>query len=85
VSHVFLLQFFFHETSSPKPLKITLGSFQIFLKFAEILTSQSAPPVSTTLVGNLLAVSMTPAVKLPPVSMKMRQICHGVNDTSSKQ
>jgi hypothetical protein len=31
VSRVFLLQFFY-ESSSPKPLKITFRSFQIFLK-----------------------------------------------------
>ncbi len=34
---------FFHESSSPKPLKITLGSFQFFGKFAEIFASQGAP------------------------------------------
>jgi hypothetical protein len=33
VSQDFLLQVFFHESSSPKPLKVTLGSFQIFSKF----------------------------------------------------
>ncbi len=33
----------FHESSSPKPLKITLRSFRIFWKFA----SQGAPLVST--------------------------------------
>ncbi len=32
VSRDFLLQVFFHESPSPKPLKITLGSFQIFSK-----------------------------------------------------
>jgi hypothetical protein len=31
MSQDFLLQLF-HESSSPKPLKITLGSFQIFYK-----------------------------------------------------
>jgi hypothetical protein len=45
---------FFHESPSPKPLKIALGSFQIFSKqFAEIFASQGAPPVSTTLVAIL--------------------------------
>jgi hypothetical protein len=47
-----LLQVFFHESFSPKPLKITLGSFRIFLNFAEIFASQGAPPVSTTPVAN---------------------------------
>ncbi len=39
---------FFHETSTPEPLKIMSGLFRIFSKFAKIFTSQSAPPVSTT-------------------------------------
>jgi hypothetical protein len=43
---------FFHESSSPKPLKILLGSFLIFRKFAEIFASQGAP-VSTTPVVHL--------------------------------
>ncbi len=38
----------FHESSSPKPLKIILRSFQIFSKFAVVFASQGAPPVSTT-------------------------------------
>jgi hypothetical protein len=48
----FLLQVFFHESFSPQPLKITLGSFRIFLNFAELFASQGAPPVSTTPVAN---------------------------------
>ncbi len=31
---------FFHESVSPKPLSIPLGSFQICLKFAKIFTTQ---------------------------------------------
>ena len=52
---------FFHETSSPKPLKIMSWSFQIFSKFAEIFARRGAPLVSTTLVANLPPVSTTPA------------------------
>jgi hypothetical protein len=50
VSRVFCFTFF-HESSSAKPLKITLESFQFFPKFAEIFTSQDAPrpPVSKIL------------------------------------
>ncbi len=44
VSRDFLLQVF-HLSSSPKPLKLTSGSFRIFSKI------HVAPPVSTTLVG----------------------------------
>ncbi len=35
----FMLQVFFHDLSSPKSLKITLGSFQIFHKFAEFVST----------------------------------------------
>ncbi len=50
---------FFHDSSSPKPLKITLGSFQIFLKIRRytVFTSQGAPPVSTTSVANFATSS----------------------------
>ncbi len=34
----------FPESSSPKPPKITLGSFRNFRKFAEIFASEGAPP-----------------------------------------
>ncbi len=45
---------FFHESSSPKPLKITLGTFQnVWQKFVDIFASQGAPPVST--IANLAA------------------------------
>ncbi len=52
VSRDFLLQIFFHESSSPKPLKIILGAFWISSKFAEIFASQGAY-VSTTPVVHL--------------------------------
>ncbi len=68
-----------HKSASPKPLNISLGSFQIFRKFAEIFASQGVPPVSTTLAVNLLPVplvyrwknlSLTPAVNLPPANFE---------------
>jgi hypothetical protein len=46
-------------------MKIALGSFQIFQKFAEKFASQSAPPVSTTLVAHLPPI---PLVLLIPVA-----------------
>jgi hypothetical protein len=52
VSQDFLLQVFFHEPFSPKPLKIALGSFQISKKFAEIFTIHGAPPVTTIPAAN---------------------------------
>ncbi len=48
----FFASCFFIFSSSPKPLKITLESFQIFRKFVEIFISKGAPPVSTTLAAN---------------------------------
>jgi hypothetical protein len=35
VSQDFLLQVFFHESFSHKPLKLSLGSFQMFTKISE--------------------------------------------------
>ncbi len=58
----YLLLVFFRESSFPKPLIIALGSFNFFLKFAEIFAIQGALPVSTT-----------PAANLPPlVHLKLR-------------
>jgi hypothetical protein len=78
VSRDVLLQVLFNESSSPKPLKITLGSFRFFFIRGDIRTSQGAPginytggnlpPVSTTPVANLTPVSTTPVANLPPVS-----------------
>ncbi len=59
---------FFLETSSPKPLKITLGSFKSFGKFADIFTSQGAAPVSVTPVENFSPVSATGVANFPPVT-----------------
>ncbi len=52
---------FFMNHLPPSPLKITLGSFMFFRKFAEIFASQGAPPISMTPVENLPPVSTTPA------------------------
>jgi hypothetical protein len=46
---------FFHESSSPKPLNIALGSSNFFLRFAEIFPSQGAPPLSTSPAANFAA------------------------------
>jgi hypothetical protein len=57
VSRDFLLQVYFHESSSPnpKPPKISLGSFQIFLQTCGIFANEGAPPVSTTSMANFAA------------------------------
>ncbi len=56
---------FYHESSYPKPLKMTLGHFELFRKFAEIFASQGALQISTTPVENLAVVSTTPVANLP--------------------
>ncbi len=79
VSRDFLLQVFFHESPSPKPLKIKVGSFRIFSKIrGDIRKSRCTTGVSDT------------GGKLPPVKVHHRcqrhrsQIATGVNDTGGK-
>ncbi len=50
---------FFHESSSPMPEKITLGSFKFFRKFVEIFESQGAPLISMTLAVNFATATAT--------------------------
>ncbi len=52
----------------PSPRVSHKDRFEFFRKFAEIFTSQGAPPVSKIPVVNLPPVSTTPAAKLPLVS-----------------
>ncbi len=71
---------FFHESPSPKPLKITVGSFRIFSKIrGDIRKSKCTTNVNDTSgkfatgvndIGGkkLPPVSTTPAANLPPVS-----------------
>jgi hypothetical protein len=68
---------FFRESSCPKPMKKTLGSFQIFQKFLEIFGSQGALLMSTTPVVNLPLVSTTSAVNFATIT-------ESVTDTSAK-
>ncbi len=89
--------YFFHETSSPKPLKITLRSFEIFLKIVETFASQGGPPVSmfqwhwrqilplkSLILLLQVAMSMIPAANLLLVSMTPVANCTGINNTSGK-
>ncbi len=79
MSRDFLLQAFFHESPSPKPVKITLGYFFYFYrKFAAIFTSQRYQPnqcqfaTSVNNTSGKFATSTAYVVdiggKLPPVS-----------------
>jgi hypothetical protein len=80
VSRDFLLQVFFHESPSPQPLIITLGSFQIFSKIrGDIRKSRCTTGVNDTggkfatgvndTSGKLPPVSTTLAANLPPVPL----------------
>ncbi len=77
-----------------------MGHFKFFRKFAEIIASQGAPPVSTKPLANLppvsmpMSMSMTPVAKLPPVLMTPAEnfatssacvVDTGVNDTGGIQ
>jgi hypothetical protein len=65
---------FFHVSSSPKPLQITLGAFKFFSKFLGDICKSRCTPVSTTLVANL-----------PPVStVSSENFAAGVYDTGGK-
>jgi hypothetical protein len=55
---------FFHESSSPKHPKITLGSFRI-RKFVKIFAGEGAPLISTTPAENF---AISTAVLLIPVT-----------------
>jgi hypothetical protein len=73
---------FFHESPSPKPLILTLGSFRIFRKFAKIYASQGAPPVSTTPAANF--ATSFPCVVDTGGNDTGGKFAAGVNDASGK-
>jgi hypothetical protein len=79
---------FFHESSSPNPLKQILRSFQIFQKFEFTESSQGAPPVSTTPVTNLPPLSITVAVNFATGNAGVLdtggKFAAGVNDTGGQ-
>jgi hypothetical protein len=68
---------FFHESVSPQPQSIPLGTFRIFRKFAEIFASKGAPPVSMTPAANF-------ATSLASVVDTGGKFAIGVNDTGGK-
>ncbi len=77
------------DSSCPKPLKITLGSFRIFSKIrGDIRKSRFTTGINDT-VANFPLVSMTPMAKLPPVSVTLAAnfatSSVGVVDTGGKQ
>jgi hypothetical protein len=71
----------------PSPRVFHLDRFEFFRKFAEILASQGAPPVSTTPVANLPPVSTTPvafSTIFASVVDTGGKFATGVNDTGGK-
>ncbi len=70
---VFLLQIFFHESSYPKPLDITKGSFRIFRKFAETFANQGEQSVSTIPAVNLTPVPLLLLIPAANISTNLRK------------
>jgi hypothetical protein len=65
----FIASGFFHESSSPKPLKITLSSFLILSKIrGDIRKSRCTIGINSP-VANLPPVSTTPAANLSKYSL----------------
>ncbi len=98
VSRDFLLLVFLMNQFPPSPRVLHKDRFEFFRKFAEIIASQGAPPVSTTPAAKLLPVWTTPAANLLPVSatpaanfstnfasvVDRWQIATGINDAGGK-
>jgi hypothetical protein len=68
---------FFHESSSPKPLKITVGSFRIFSKIRGDIRKSRCTTGINDIGGNLPPLSRTPAVNLPPAGCSIACTVHG--------
>ncbi len=66
-----------HESSSPKPLKITLGSFQFFLKIHGDIR-KSRYTISVNYTGNKFAIN------IKDTSSKFATSTAGVIDTGGK-
>jgi hypothetical protein len=82
VSRDFLLQVFFHESPSPKPLIITLGSFRIFSKIrGDIRKSRCTTGVNDTGGKFVTGINDTDT---PCVADTGGKFATGVNDTGGK-
>jgi hypothetical protein len=77
MSRDFLLLVFFMNQFPPSPRVFHEDYFEFFRKFAEILESQDAAPVSTTLAANF-------ATNFPSVVDTGGKFATGVNDTGGK-
>jgi hypothetical protein len=69
---------FFHESSSPKPLKITLGSFLIFFKISGHICKSRC---TTGINGNFLGNFATSTAGVVDIDGK---VVTGGNDTGGK-
>jgi hypothetical protein len=69
-------------------MKISIGSFKFFRKFAEIFTSQGAPPISTTPAANFATSSAgvfdTGGKFATSVHGTSGKFATGINNTGSK-
>ena len=88
VSRDFLLLVFCMHQFPPSPRVFHLDRFEFFRKFAEIIASQGAPPVSTTPAANLPSLSATPAANFSTNFASVvdtgGKFATGVNDTGGK-
>jgi hypothetical protein len=80
MSRDFLIMVFFMNQFHPSPR----DHFKYFGKFADIFTSQGAPPVSTILVANLPQVSNV-STSFASVVNTGGKFATGINDTGGKQ
>ncbi len=85
---IFCFWFFFMNQFPPSPRVSHEGRFKVFWKFAEIFTSQGAPPVSMTSAANLPPVSMTQAANFATSFASVvdsgGKFVTGLNDTGGK-
>jgi hypothetical protein len=84
---------FFHESSSPKPPKKTLRSFQSFSKIYKDIhnsrcTTGIKQPSAYYTGGKFATVTMPPSVSFPPVTLVILilvvNLPRGINNTGSK-
>jgi hypothetical protein len=81
VSRDFLLQVFFNESPSPKPLKITLGSFQIFInsrRYSQVKVHHRYQRPWLQILPPVPLVLLTPVTNLPLVSTTLVANCYQV-------
>ena len=64
----FLILFFFHDSVSPGPLGIRIGTFKIFVKFTVLFEIECLSPVLLTPGIRCSPVSRTPTINSPGIT-----------------